>query len=112
MADQSLVQRQQVIARGEHHIAGPFTLRDGPVVTHGTGAAVRQVEVEFTGYRMDSAHEVAQQGLPGRAQLLVHQSLSSRQVVDAGEAVALPHIADSGAVELAGQPLSSIEADL
>jgi hypothetical protein len=61
---------------------------------------------------MDLLDDRIEQLHPIGGSLLVHHRLRSFDVLDPGETVIVPAIADSRLIHLAGQPLPAVEVDV
>ena len=84
----------------------PLRLVAGPVVVH------RRGREDFVVQRVERARDGLERGGPIRLQLLVHQALRKRRVVQGGEAVVRAPEAGAFLLQLPRQPLAAVEAHL
>ena len=90
----------------EHDVGGPFALVGGPVVLHREAGKHRGM------LRVQAARDAVQQCRPVGAHLAVHHSLGPVRVLQPGEAVVPPLVAQPGGIHAACQPLPAVQADL
>src|SRR5437588_4234048 len=100
------IQTLEVLAIAKNDVGGPFTLINGPVIAHRQSSKDQIVNgIELLG-------DLIQQFRPMGVQLLIQQLLCLQEIRHPVEAVVLALISYPGGIQLAGQPFSSIDANL
>jgi hypothetical protein len=103
---QTRVQAVEILSGTEGEVDGPFALKGRPVVTS-------RIHLEdLVMDRVQRRRDVVQQCRPRNPELLIHELLRLRPVVDPGKAVVLARVGDASLDHLAGEPLPAVHTNL
>src|SRR3972149_1462457 len=107
VTNQGRIGIHQCLGVAKHDIRRPFALLDPPVVTFFARVVVRPHPC-----RMEHRQQPVQFPRPVHTQLLIHQPLGRRHVLDPWEAILPTLVTDPSRVQLTRQPFTAVDAHL